>query len=137
MRTCFLIENDEEDQEIFSLALQEVAPGSNLVVAENGVSALALLQADRALLPSMIFIDMNMPLMNGKECLQELKKIGYLREVPVYIYSTTADPAAIAEVKALGAEDFFEKPSSYHQFTVLLAKLIAGYRLRSHRSCNV
>jgi DNA-binding NtrC family response regulator len=69
---------------------------------------------------------MNMPLMDGKKCLQEIKKIEYLKDVPVYMYSTTADPSSIAEVKSLGAIDFFEKPTSYYDFTSILSKLISN-----------
>jgi CheY-like chemotaxis protein len=124
--TYFLIENDQEDQEIFSMALQEIAPAIACVFAENGVSALSHLKSNPSFVPSKIFIDMNMPLMNGKQCLEAIKKIDYLKEVPVYMYSTTADPISIAEVKSLGAVDFFEKPTSYFDFTVLLSKLISN-----------
>jgi CheY-like chemotaxis protein len=120
---CFLIDNDEEDQEIFGMALQEANPSISCIFASNGTSALQKLQSDLSFIPSMIFIDMNMPLMDGRQCLSEIKKLPHLKEVPVYIYSTTADPATKNEVRLLGAVDFIEKPPSYKDLTALLQRL--------------
>ncbi|HEU4470964.1 MAG TPA: response regulator [Flavisolibacter sp.] len=121
--SCFLVDNDEEDQEIFQMALQEVDPAVNCTVACNGVEALQMLDA-MAEPPSFIFIDMNMPLMNGKQCLVEIRSRQRFSEVPVYMYSTSADPRSIAEVRTMGATDFIVKPSSFNELTVLLQGLL-------------
>lgn len=125
---CFLIENDLDDQEIFGMALQEAAPEASCVFANSGVEALELLEQDPSFVPSLVIMDMNMPLMDGKECLQALKAMERLREVPVYMYSTTADPLSVAEVKGLGAVDFFEKPTSFQELTALLGQLVQSYK---------
>lgn len=126
--TCFLIENDPDDQEIFGMALQEAAPDASCVCANSGVQALELLEQDLSFVPSLVIMDMNMPLMDGKECLQALKAMERLREVPVYMYSTTADPLSVSEVKGLGAVDFFEKPASFHELTALLRQLVEAHK---------
>ena len=79
---CFLIDNDEDDQEIFCMALRDVDPSINCILAANGVKAIEMLANDVRYIPSFIFIDMNMPLMNGKQCLLALKKIERLSDVP-------------------------------------------------------
>lgn len=121
---CFLIDNDEEDQEIFSMALQEIDAGISCICANDGVAAIKHLIENENFIPSFIFIDMNMPMMNGKQCLQEIKKIDRLKPIPLYIYSTTADPASIAHVKEMGATDFIIKPSSYKALIESLSALI-------------
>ncbi len=123
-RICFLIENDEDDREIFTIALAEVDHSISCTYAENGVKALDMLRNTPELLPYFIFIDMNMPLMNGVQCLQDIKKIDRLANVPVYIYSTVADPKYVAEVKKLGAVDFILKPSRFKDLVDILANLL-------------
>lgn len=120
---CFLIDNDEEDHEIFRMAMEEVDPDILCYFADNGISAINKLKNEEAFKPSCIFIDMNMPLMNGNECLQEIKKIERLHEVPVYIYSTAADPVTIAKAKQSGAADIIIKPASFKGLTELLSTL--------------
>lgn len=122
--SCFLIDNDTEDQEIFAMALQAVDEFISCIVADNGVLAIQKLQANPAYIPSLIFIDLNMPLMDGKKCLQEIKKMERLSQVPVYLYSTSADPHSIAEVKAMGAKDFIMKPAGYQQLIDLLSNIL-------------
>jgi CheY-like chemotaxis protein len=120
--SCFLIDNDEDDQEIFQMAIREVNPFISCIVANDGIIALENLK--NSLKPSFIFVDMNMPLMNGKQCLEEIRKIPHLANVPVYIYSTGANPTSIAETKALGASDFLIKPSGFRQLVELLSTVI-------------
>jgi CheY-like chemotaxis protein len=122
--TCLLIDNDVEDQEIFSMALKEADASIQCVCASDGPSALRKLNADHSFIPSLIFIDMNMPLMNGTRCLQEIKRLDRLKEAHIFIYSTAADPHAIEEVKQLGAHDFIAKPPSFSGLVEILSQLL-------------
>jgi CheY-like chemotaxis protein len=111
-RTCFLIDDDEDDQEIFSLALVNVSPSTRCVYANDGIYGLEKLKQDPHFTPGLIFIDINMPRMNGLECLKEIKKIDRLQNVPVYMFSTAADTSVINECKRLGATDFIRKSAA-------------------------
>lgn len=122
--SCFLIDNDQDDQEIFQMALNEINPGIICVLASDGKMAIEKLTTE-SYIPSFIFVDMNMPLMNGKQCLEEIRKIPQLENIPVYIYSTGADPHSIAESKALGATDFLIKPPGFRQLVQLLSTVIS------------
>jgi CheY-like chemotaxis protein len=119
-----LIDNDEEDQEIFCAALQDVDASISCTMANNAVNALEKINTDPEFTPTIIFIDMNMPMINGLECLQKLKTIERLRDIPVYIYSTSASPSTIADAKRLGAIDFVVKPVGFSQLTALLTDLL-------------
>ena len=119
-RTCLLIEDDRDDQEIFTMALREVDAKVECVYANNGFDALKLLQQTSLHFPDFIIIDVNMPRMNGLACLQEIKKMTPGKDVRIIMYSTSSEGGIVNESKALGANDFFVKPSS---FEVLIHKL--------------
>lgn len=111
--SVLLIDDDEEDQEIFEDALREVDPLLHCSVADDGEDALALLSDDALLKPDLIFIDMNMPKLNGKQVLQALKRSSTLRDVPVVMYSTFFGPQDIKEIKALGAAHHMLKATKF------------------------
>jgi len=118
-KTCLLVDDDDDDKEIFCMALSETDPSMRCVVASYAVEALQILE-DTAFIPDYIFLDLNMPLMSGKECLQEIRKLPHLNKTPVIIYSTSASPKDIQETRELGASYFITKPS---RISVLAQKL--------------
>ncbi|MBS1741412.1 MAG: response regulator [Bacteroidetes bacterium] len=123
-KIVFLIDDDADDQEIFSDALQRSGREVECVFANDGIHALEKIQADITFVPDLIFIDLNMPRMNGQECLHQIKKIDRLKSVPIYMYSTTADPSSIHSTKELGAVDFIVKPTTISQLTAILSNIL-------------
>ncbi len=123
-KKCLLVDDDADDQEIFCIALKEVDTSITCVFANDGVRALEKLCSDSTFVPDNIFIDMNMPRMNGLECLAEIKKIERLKNTPVYIYSTSSDPKIIQASRELGATDFIVKPSTITALTNTLENLL-------------
>jgi CheY-like chemotaxis protein len=115
-----LIDNDEDDQEIFILALKKLNKPMMLKSFYNGQDALEYLRTGETI-PLWIFVDMNMPLMSGKECLIEIRKISSLDESDVYIYSTAASPGMPDEVFKLGGKDFLLKPVEFKKLVNLLS----------------
>lgn len=120
MKRCLLIEDDLDDQEIFSLALQEVDREIECVFAKDGFEAFTILQQNQTNLLNPIFIDVNLPRMNGLVCLQEIRKNYPHENIKIIMYSTSSDRNVIRESKELGADDFLVKPTS---LTVLIEKL--------------
>ena len=120
---CFLIDDDEDDQEIFYLAVQDVDESIRCIFANDGVHALEKLHTDQLFTPNWIFIDMNMPRMNGLQCLKAIRTIDRLKHTPVFLYSTYVDPMVVAENKKLGATDFIRKPSSITELTRILSNI--------------
>ena len=128
--TCFLIDDDLDDQEIFLMALQQLDKSIRCGFANDGAKAIEQLGEDKADIPHCIFIDMNMPRMNGIECLEELKKMDHLRDVPACMFSTSADPSLVARTRELGAVDFIVKPAD---ISVLSDMLDQFFKLNVHR----
>jgi CheY-like chemotaxis protein len=121
---CFVIDDDKDDQEIFCLAMQLVDKEVKCIFASDGEEALRKLVAYH-LKPGKIFIDMNMPRMNGIKCLREIKKLKGLNQVPVYMYSTSAEPDVVKETEMLGATDYLLKPSSLDDLVEMLKPIFS------------
>jgi CheY-like chemotaxis protein len=118
-----LVEDDADDRDIFNLALQGVSTDVQLVTANDGEHAIARFKEDESFLPHCIFIDLNMPRMNGQECLREIRKIERLKNIPVIMYSTTVNPSYVAEALRHGATDFIVKPVTIEALTSSIAQI--------------
>jgi CheY-like chemotaxis protein len=113
-----MVDDDEDDQMLFKEALKQVDNSVRCDTAVNGADALQKLKSEPP--PYMIFLDLNMPIMNGFECLKALKKEQFYQDIPVIIFTTANDTATIEKSRKLGATAFFHKPID---FDLLLAKL--------------
>ena len=120
-KICLLVDDDPDDQEVFLTALNDVCESALCLVAADGDRALELLHNEETI-PDYIFLDLNMPRMNGFEFLAAMKKSKILRDIPVIVYSTTSQLAQIEKVKKLGATEFFTKTYKYKELCALLKK---------------
>ncbi|RYU95255.1 response regulator [Emticicia agri] len=122
----FLIDDDLDDQEIFSFILSDSSSEVVCVFADDGLDALEKLQ-DVSFKPQIIFIDFNMPRLNGLETLKEIKKIKHLSDTPVYMYSTSNESSIVEASKIAGATGFIKKhidtDIAKQEFQNIIAKL--------------
>lgn len=123
---CFLIDDDEDDREIFSLALSAANSSSTYVTATNGEDALRILEDQPDYIPDFIFLDLNMPFMDGRSCLKELRKISKLRDVPVIMFTTSSYTKDIEDTLKLGASHYLIKPSSLNGLVEILISFFEG-----------
>jgi CheY-like chemotaxis protein len=124
-KICLLVDDDPDDQEVFLTALSDVSASVLCLVAVDGDRALELLY-NKDTVPDYIFLDLNMPRMNGFEFLAAMKKSRILKDIPVIVYSTTSQPAQIEKAKKLGATEFFTKTYRYQDLCTLLRKYFGG-----------
>ena len=124
-----MIDDDIDDQEIFILALQQISSRFKCVAANDGYEGLKRLRDPSHELPDFIFLDLNMPRMNGRECLTEIKKDPHLRDIPVIIFSTSSLQDDIIQTRKLGAAAFITKPSSIDQLSQKLLEVLQAYRV--------
>lgn len=120
----FIVDDDPDDQELFVEALQGLDEFCTCETTCNGQEALQKL-SEASTLPHFIFLDLNMPRMNGKQFLAEIKKIETLRNIPVIIYSTSTDKKDILDTIELGAVYFLEKPNRFNDLTKALSDIIS------------
>jgi DNA-binding response OmpR family regulator len=115
-----LVDDDEDDMLRFIQALKAIDPSIKFMYADDGVSALRLLNDRETPLPDYIFMDLNMHRMNGKECLAEIKKSSYLSHLPVIICTTSKRESDVIVTKELGASSFFTKPMKFEELIQVL-----------------
>ncbi|RXJ44422.1 response regulator [Gelidibacter gilvus] len=120
-KLLMIVDDDKEDRFFFSSAIRKYNPSFKCVEAENGVDALEQLRKGSEL-PDFIFLDLNMPKMDGKECLIELKKDNALKNIPVIIYSTSDYKVDKEISKELGADYFLTKLSDIYPLPEELVK---------------
>jgi CheY-like chemotaxis protein len=125
-KNFFIADDDPDDQELFIEALLEIDACYSCITAYDGQEALKILFGPAIYLPDIIFLDLNMPKINGKECLAEIKKNNLLKEIPVIIYSTSADKRDMLEAMQLGAVFFLQKPNSFDELSRALRHIISS-----------
>lgn len=106
---AFLVEDDQDDQLFFKLAVSRYKIPVHYEFAGDGRQAIARLLDESGFSPDIILLDMNMPVMNGIECLTEIRKIQRLNNVPVYMYSTATDNHTVQKCLELGAKGVLQK----------------------------
>ena len=109
----FYADDDAEDCELFTEAIRQIDNEIKTIIARDGREALAYLENTRDL-PDYIFLDINMPLVDGKKVLIEIKNNVKLKTIPVIMYSTTSDTNEIQQYYKLGAHDFLIKPNNFN-----------------------
>jgi len=132
VKTCLLVDDDEDDKEIFCIALEKIDPAIDCITASDGREALSIL-SDESFTPDFIFLDLNMPRMDGKECLKEIRKKSRLNHIPVIIFTTSSAEKDKEETKQLGANSFITKPPLVSTLAQILEKVFNDYRITSNR----
>lgn len=122
-KDILLIDDDEDDCEIFLFAIQKVSGERNYTTRNHAAKALQQLESNQ-LQPDLIFLDLNMPVMNGMQFLSEIKKNSRLKEIPVIILTTSSQPELVVQTKALGAYDFVTKPSDFSDFVKIFESIL-------------
>ncbi|MDO6430545.1 response regulator [Flavitalea sp. BT771] len=125
-----LIDDDSDDREIFSLVMKSIHPFSETDDAIDGYEALDKLKRD-GYTPDLIFLDLNMPRMNGLECLREIRRIERLTRRPVIVLSTSSNPVDISASRAAGATDYIVKGNEIQTIKKHLAQVLQKYNPRS------
>jgi CheY-like chemotaxis protein len=118
-----LIDDDKDDQEIFCEAVRKISPDIYCELADNGQEALTLLQSypDREM-PELVFLDINMPIMDGRETIGAIRSNLRLRNLQVIMYSTSNNVDEIIWFQQMGAK-YITKPSDFD----FLVRILSGH----------
>lgn len=122
-----MIDDDTDDQEIFLSVLEDIDPEVHCITACNGQEAIERL-TDGSPRPDLIFLDLNMPLMNGKQFLKACNQIDDCKKIPVIILTTSSDRKSMEETLQLGARDYITKPDKYSAWGKIIQEKINAYR---------
>lgn len=123
-----IVDDDLDDIALFCDAVREIDLDSKCLLAKNGKEALTLLETLPEL-PDIIFLDINMPIMNGKEFLLIGKQHSRLKDIPIVMYSTTNKVKEIEEFYLLGATGFLTKATTFKEVVTDVRKILTKFKV--------
>jgi CheY-like chemotaxis protein len=119
-----LIDDDEDELEIFQSALRKMDSRDTCSYVKGCEEAIRLLKNFR---PDYVFIDFNMPLADGLDCIRAIRDIPGMTEVPLFLYSTTIDPKTKQEALEIGAKECFKKPLRVSVLAETIRSVVTTY----------
>jgi len=115
-----LVEDNPADIDLTKEALEECKIANNLYIVSDGENALAFLRKERNFRdkprPDLILLDLNLPKIDGREILTEIKNDDNLKQIPVVILTTSESKEDITEMYKLHANCYITKPVDINQF---------------------
>ena len=120
-KTILLAEDDEDDYILFCEVMKDYAGPVTLKWIKNGEELMNFLKQEKA---DMIFLDINMPIKNGFECLTEIRNDEQLKHLPVIIFSTSNDTKLVNRMYNTGANLYLCKPTEFKKLESSIHKAI-------------
>ena len=121
----FLVDDDEDDRQLFARVLDSMYPGIEVRVFESGGDLLLHLEEGGAV-PDILFLDLNMPVLDGERCLKKLRDKAEYEDICVVIYSESMDMERIENLFREGANRYLRKPGSIGSLKIALERTIAS-----------
>lgn len=115
-------EDDDDDYLIFSIAIKETSFTYLLKRAENGEVLLKCLNDE---LPDILFLDLLMPCMDGKQCLKEIRANKKYDSLPIIVYSSLNDLNSVEYCYREGSNLYVIKPNSINDLKSILERILA------------
>ncbi|MDF1583341.1 MAG: response regulator [Methyloprofundus sp.] len=116
IRPILLAEDDHVDVMTVRRAFKQLNVLNELIVAKNGEEVIGYLDDPKKPLPCLIILDINMPKMNGLECLKILKQQSVYKNIPVFILSSSREQQDVDSSFARGISGYILKPIEFDEF---------------------
>ncbi len=120
-----LADDDADDRMLFEEAVKEVDQKAKLVSTVDGAQLMDTLTQIVPPKPDVIFLDINMPKKNGLECLKQIRLSPALKDIPVIMYSTSAQDDAVNKAFECGANFFVKKPDNFSHLKSIIEKVLS------------
>lgn len=137
----FVVEDNDLDVELLRRGLKKLGATGTLVRAKDGVHALELLTEDITTQslphPFVIFLDINMPRMNGHEFLKSLREISDLKHMQVIVFTTSDSPDDVMQAHQHHASGYLVKPHSSAELLAALETVQGFWRICEHPQRHV
>ncbi len=122
-KTIMLVDDNPSDIDLTIRAFKKERISNDIVVAENGIEALEYLFGegkyegrDTSQLPTVVLLDLKMPLMGGLETLEKIRESSITRRLPVVILTSSKEEEDVARSYDLGVNSYIRKPVNFSQF---------------------
>ncbi|WP_298122123.1 response regulator [Flavobacterium sp.] len=119
-----LADDDEDDRMFFTDAFDELKINTKVQTYNDGVELMNYLKKENAILPNVLFLDLNMPKKNGIECLHEIKADKRFDDIAIAIYSTSSSEEHIEETFINGANIYIKKPNDFNTLKKVLSDVV-------------
>ena len=123
-----LVEDNDDEVFLTRRAFRDCAPLLNLQHVDNGASCMAFLRKqapyEQAPTPDLILLDLNMPIMDGREVLKAIGADPALCHLPVVVLTTSAEQADVLATYRLGCNSYVAKPVNFDKFALLVRQLV-------------
>jgi len=120
-----LADDDEDDRLFFKEAFDELKMKTNVQTVNDGVELMKYLNNGDNVLPHILFLDLNMPLKSGLECLKEIRDSKRLKDLSVAIYSTSGSEEDIEKTFVKGANVYIKKPNDFATLKRVLTEVVS------------
>ena len=122
-----LVEDNRGDVRLTIEGLKESKVRNNLHVARDGVDAMGFLRREgrhvHAVRPDLILLDLNLPRMDGREVLAEIKSDPKLKTIPVVVLTTSRSEQDVLRSYELQANCYITKPVDLEQFITVVKSI--------------
>jgi CheY-like chemotaxis protein len=122
MKRVFLIDDDEVFVFLTKKIIERAGVEVELTVFSNGLERLTAIAADKDLLPDVILLDLNMPVMDGWEFLNAFQKLNFAKRIALYIVTSSISPYEVDRAKHIKeVKEFIVKPIAKEKFIEIIA----------------
>ena len=129
-KKILLVEDNPSDTELTLRAFERQKIGNEIIVAEDGREALDYLFGtgkysgrDTSEQPTVILLDLNLPLIDGKEVLRQIRSNELTRRLPVVILTSSKEEQDLTKSYDLGVNSYIRKPVDFNQFSEAIRQL--------------
>lgn len=120
-----LVDDDPDDRELFSYVVESRCNYNiNLKTYIGGVELLDEIASNPHAIPDVLFLDINMPRLNGLECLKKLRECEDCKKTRIIMYSTSSSELDVKQSQLLGADLYLKKPNDIKKMGEVICKLI-------------
>jgi CheY-like chemotaxis protein len=120
-KNIWLADDDVDDCELFEDVISEILPDANLTVIPNGDELIKMLTPARK--PDILFLDINMPVKDGMDCLIEIRAQRHFSRLPIVVFSSSRESKFVDASYGYGANLYYSKPTSFKQLIDGLSSL--------------
>lgn len=124
-----LTDDDADDRLIFKEILNEMDKDITVNMVNDGKQLMNFLSTEDNPLPHIIYLDLNMPNMDGIECLQKIRSHGKYSNILIAIYSTSTSDKDIDDTFSHGANIYITKPAAYSELKKVLKKSLSAVQM--------
>ncbi len=133
-KKIILVDDDPDDRDIFSDAFHTLKIQAELLLLESGQQLMDYIDKIDLSIPTIVFLDLNMPVVSGLDCLKYLREKQTNTDFFITIYSTSASQTDVEKAYFHGANGYIKKPSGFHQLQDMMLRIIkTGFKVKGEQ----